>query len=64
MILIFDGNSQIGMEQYLFFVKGIWLDQKSHNYKNTFVPSYVRNMFWVTILYKYTMCWTQHFYLG
>ena len=34
------------------FVEGVWLHRKSFPEK-TFFTSYVRNMFWATILYKY-----------
>ena len=47
-----------GMNQVFQFVECIWLDQKSRQMRKTisekaYFLSYVRNMFWATILYKY-----------
>ena len=46
-----------GVNQEYRFVGGIWLHRKSRQIRFfseiTYFPSYVRNMFWATILYKY-----------
>ena len=46
-----------GVNQAFQFVEGIWLHQKSRQIwffsENNFSTSYVRNMYWATISYKY-----------
>ena len=59
MVLILDGSSEhgahiYGVHQVFRFVEGIWLLRKSRHIRIFFSEgTYVRNMVWATILYKY-----------
>ena len=71
-VLILDGNSEIGAQVrsiLLYFIclrhllrsRAVQLQIDFFSSKQTYVPLYLRNMFWVTIWYKYSSEGSQRF---
>ena len=60
MLLLLDGNSEIGarMKSVICSLQGICLEWQ-RDLKQDLLFSHVRNVFWVTILYKYLVALPQ-----